>query len=102
MSYVWYLFHNSTVEFCVRVKGKNLLLQHRIDLKQQYPRDIDPLRVLEIPGGGGNTPLYKPYRYVLLSSGRVFGPFWSEIENGMDFRGQVWERVWKMTFFGLK
>ena len=100
MKYVLSLFHNSTVEFCVRVKGKNLLLQHRIDLKQQYPPDIDPLRVLEIPGGGGNTFLYKPYRYVLPSSGRVFGPFWSEdgytlcpfwseIGNGMDFRGQV-------------
>ena len=23
-------------------------------------------------------------------------------ETGMDFRGQVWKRVWKMTFFGLK
>ena len=21
---------------------------------------------------------------------------------GMDFRGQVWKRVWKMTVFGLK
>ena len=57
MSYVCFLFHNSTAAFCVRVKGKNLLLEHRIDLKQQYPRDIDPLRVLEIPGGGGKYSL---------------------------------------------
>ena len=24
------------------------------------------------------------------------------LRMGMDFRGQVWKRVWKMIFFGLK
>ena len=24
------------------------------------------------------------------------------LKTGVEFRGQVWKRVWKMTFFGLK
>ena len=24
------------------------------------------------------------------------------LKTGMDFRGQVWKRVWKMEYFGLK
>ena len=24
------------------------------------------------------------------------------MKTGMDFRGLVWKRVWKITFFGLK
>ena len=24
------------------------------------------------------------------------------LKTGMDFRGLVWKRVWKITFFGLK
>ena len=28
--------------------------------------------------GGGDTPLYKPYRYVPPPKGMVFAPFWSE------------------------
>ena len=51
------------------------------------------------PGGGGGIPLYRPYRYVLPPSDRVFapvwsengytlGPFWSGI--GYDFQGNYW------------
>ena len=48
VKFVWYGFvnflKNATEWFCVLVKElSSECLQHRIDLKQQYPRDIKPL-----------------------------------------------------------
>ena len=40
----WYILHNSTEAF--RSKGSKWLLLHRIDLEQQYPRDVaNPLNI---------------------------------------------------------
>ena len=38
-------------------------------------------------GGGGGTPLYKPYRYVPPQRVGFLGLF--GLKTGMDFRGQV-------------
>ena len=41
----WYILHNSTEAF--RSKGSKWLLLHRIDLEQQYPRDVaNPFKYL--------------------------------------------------------
>ena len=43
---VWYLLHISNGAFFCVGKGTKWWLWHRIDLKQQYPRDIAPLTLL--------------------------------------------------------
>ena len=61
-----------------------------------------------IPGGGGSTPLYKPYRYVPphrvgflrrfgLKTGINFAHF--GLESGMVFEGttRVYERVYRFN-----
>ena len=37
-----------------------------------------------------------------LGNDNIISAWWLGLKTGMDFRGLVWKRVWKMTFFGLK
>ena len=37
-----------------------------------------------------------------LSNDNIISAWWLGLKMGMDFRGLVWKRVWKITFLGLK
>ena len=40
--------------------------------------------------------------YFTLSNHDIISALRPGLKTSMDFRCQVWKRVWKMTFFGLK
>ena len=48
----------------------------KIKMRDYMDREVTPPKKVTSSGGGG-TPLYKPYRYIVCSapSGRVFAPF---------------------------